>query len=137
MSAGRAPSGPREVTVQDLDTPPLRHEDYPEINYWRKSKQLAEKRRRDEFAGKIDADKPGKGRPPTADAKNVAFWYFQDKDRTELSNEDVADIHTQAKDIWVRLCEENGGPIGGPWGKVSPRHQLQYFLKIEAKYPIL
>ena len=94
-----------------------------------------EKHQREEF----EPDKQvQKGRPPKAEAKNVAFWYFQEEDGTELSNKAVEGIRASAKTIWWDLCDQNNRtPIGGPWGKVSPRHQLQYFLRIEAKYPIL
>lgn len=131
VSTARTSSGPSETAIQD--TPPLDREDYPDVKYWRKLEATNAKRKRGEF----DTDKPAqKGRPPKAEAKNVAFRFLQDEDGNELPYEDLEQIRADAKVIWSDLCDANG-PIGGPWRKVSPRHQLQFYLRIEAKHSIL
>ncbi len=48
----------------------------------------------------------------------------------------VGNIRAEAKKSWRRLCNKYG-PIGAPWTSVSPTHQMEYWLDIEAKYPIL
>ena len=91
----------------------------------------------DEFA-KAGKEPRRRGCKPKAKSEdeNVNFWHVQHEDGTELSGEEVAKIRAKTKKIWRTLCDKHG-PMGSPWTLISPTCQLKYYLKIEAKYPIL
>ena len=53
-----------------------------------------------------------------------------------LTNDEVRTIRRESKKIWRALCDRYG-PIGAPWSTISPERQLDFYLKIEEKFPIL
>jgi hypothetical protein len=114
------------------DTTPENPDDYPDITYWCKRVQLDEKNRQLEFA----KSSPGRKRKRKSKGKNVAFWHFQHRDGTVLDYEEVKSIRKDSKKIWRKLCNKYG-PIGAPWTTISPDRQLEFYIKIEAKYPLL
>ncbi|KAF8264138.1 hypothetical protein EI94DRAFT_1703485 [Lactarius quietus] len=48
----------------------------------------------------------------------------------------VRKISTEAKSQWLALCKKYGD-IGLPWTNVSPNYQLEFFVKMEYKFPLL
>ena len=133
-------TGPRAthnvVTDEIQDTVPLDPDDYPAIKYWRKREHRKERNRREEF--KAGGEPRRRGRKPKSecDDENVNFWHFQHDDGTEMGGEDLGKVRAETKRIWRTLCDKYG-PIGSPWSTVSPKHQLEFYLKIEAKFPLL
>ena len=122
------------TTAEIQDLVPLSTNDYPTIKYWQKCEHQKEKNRWDEFA-RAGKEPRHRGHKPKAKSKdkNVNFWHFQHKDGTELSGKEVAEICAEMKRT---LCNKHG-PMGSPWMLISPIRQLEYYLKIKAKYPIL
>ena len=115
------------------DTTPKNPKDYPKISYWHKCTYLEEKNRWQEFS-KLGQVSGCKRKCKTS--KNVSFWHFQHTDGTVLDHEDVKEIWCELKKIWQGMCERFG-PIGVPWTTISPNHQLEFYVKLEAKFPIL
>ena len=115
------------------DTTPENPKDYPKISYWRKHTYLDEKNRRQEFSKSGQASGHKRKRKTS---KNVSFWHFQHADGTVLDPEDVKEIWHESKKIWWGMCERFG-PIGAPWTTISPNRQMEFYGKIEDKFPIL
>ena len=115
------------------DTTPENPKDYPKISYWRKRTYLDEKNRQQEFSKSGQAS--GRKRKRMT-GKNVSFWHFQHADSTVLDPEDVKEIRRESKKIWRGMCERFG-PIGAPWTTISPNRQMEFYGKIEDKFPIL
>ena len=115
------------------DTTPENPKDYPKISYWRKRTYLDEKNRRQEFSKSGQAS--GRKRKRKT-GKNVSFWHFQHADGTVLDPEDIKEIRRESKKIWRGMCERYG-PIGAPWTTISPNRQMEFYVKIEDKFPIL
>jgi hypothetical protein len=65
-----------------------------------------------------------------------AFWHFQHADSTVLDPDEVKEIRSNLKKIWQGMCDRFG-PIGVLWTTISPTWQLKFYVKIEAKYPLL
>ena len=70
------------------DTMPEKREDYPEIAYWKKKVQLAEKGRRSEFA-KSGKASTRSGPKDKNNNDNVSFWHLQHPDGTVLNKDEV------------------------------------------------
>lgn len=119
------------------DTTPEKQEDYPEILFWRKRDQLDERRRRDEFA-KAGLEPRRRGRKPkvNSETENVSFWFLQYADGTVLTGDEEKKIRADSKKSWRTICDKYG-PIGSPWTSISPKHQLEFYIDIEAKHPNL
>ena len=115
------------------DTTPENPKDYLKISYWRKHTYLDEKNRQQEFSklGQVSGHKR-----KCKTGKNMSFWHFQHTDSTVLDPEDVKEIRRELKKIWQGMCERFG-PIGAPWTTISPNCQMEFYVKIEAKFPIL
>ena len=126
-------ASPHAVEEVIEDTTPENPQDYPNITYWRKRAYLDEKNRRQEFSRSGQASGRKRKRKNN---KNVAFWHFQQADGTVLGPDDVKEIRCESKKIWRGMCERFG-PIGAPWTTISPTRQLEFYVKIEAKFPIL
>jgi hypothetical protein len=124
---GASPHANMEVIE---DTAPENPDDYPKITYWRKRAHLDEKNRQKEFS------KGGRKGHKCKNGKNVAFWHFQHADGTVLEPNEVKEIQHDSKKIWWGMCKRFG-PIGALWTTISPTWQLEFHIKIEAKYPIL
>ena len=118
------------------DTVPLDPNDYPAIKYWWKHEHRKEWNRHEEF--KVGGEPRHRGRKPKSECndKNVNFWHFQHNNSTKMGGKDLGKVQAKTKRIWRMLCDKYG-PIGSPWSTVSPKHQLEFYLKIEAKFPLL
>ena len=118
------------------DTVPLDPNDYPAIKYWWKCEHRKEWNRREEFKAGREPRHRGHKPKSECDDKNVDFWHFQHDNSTEMGGKDLGKVRAETKRIWRMLCDKYG-PIGSPWSTVSPKHQLKFYLKIEAKFPLL
>ena len=117
------------------DNTPEDRDDYPNIDYWEKGAQLDEKARRAELAKSVKPSRRrGRGRPNPNE--NLTFWHFQHSDGRVLDGDEVSAIRRESKKIWRGLCHRYG-PIGAPWSTISPDRQLEFYIKIEEKFPIL
>ena len=124
------------ITDDIQDTVPLDPNDYPAIKYWWKCKHRKEWNRREEFKAGREPRRRGCKPKSECDDKNVDFWDFQHDDGTKIGGEDLGKVWAETKRIWRMLCDKYR-PIGSPWSTVSPKHQLKFYLKIEAKFPLL
>jgi hypothetical protein len=128
-----APGVVAQATAEVIqDTTPENPDNYPEITYWHKHVQLDKKNRQLEFT----KASPGHKSKSKSKGKNIAFWHFQHRDGTVLDYKEVKSICKDSKKIWRKLCNKYG-PIGVPWTTISPDRQLEFYIKIEAKYPLL
>ncbi|KAF8259066.1 hypothetical protein EI94DRAFT_1707417 [Lactarius quietus] len=128
-SHGTAPN----VVTEDLEepTPGEDHTNYPNIIYWYKHEQLAERRRHEQdrlLNGALAANHRAN--------ENVMFWFLQHSDSRVLDGSEVRKIHAKAKSQWLALCKKYGD-VGSPWTNVSPNYQLEFFVKMEHKFPLL
>ena len=112
------------------DTPPKRAEDFPNITYWYKCTYLDEKNKCSNL------NKRSKCKQPRNKRKNINFWHIQHQDGTVLTYEELKSIRKELKKIWKAICDKYG-PIGAPWASISPPHRLEFYVKIENKYPLL
>ena len=112
------------------DTPLERAEDFPNITYWYKRTYLDEKNKRSRL------NKRSKRKRPRNKRENVNFWHFQHQDGTVLTCEELKSIRKESKKIWKAICDKYG-PIGAPWTTISPARRLEFYVKIENKYPLL
>ncbi|KAF8268672.1 hypothetical protein EI94DRAFT_1800193 [Lactarius quietus] len=121
------------VATEDLEepTPSKDRANYPNIIYWYKHEQLAERRRHEQdrlLNGALSANRWAN--------ENVMFWFLQHSDSTVLDGGEVRKICAKAKSQWLTLCKKYGD-VGSPWTNVSPNYQLEFFIKMEHKFPLL
>ena len=76
----------------------------------------------------------GPGR--AAQGENVTFWSLQNTDGTETDGHTITKLRAAAKEIWSEMTIANG-ELGSPWQKVPPRRQHEFWLRLEAMFPIL
>lgn len=84
----------------------------------------------------IHESKPGSRRKHKSKGKNVTFWHFQHPDSTVLNYNEVKSIR---KDLQEDL-EETLQQAWATWRTLDdnlPDRQLEFYFKIEAKYPLL
>ncbi|KAF8267181.1 hypothetical protein EI94DRAFT_1701207 [Lactarius quietus] len=108
---------PNTVT-EDLEepTPSEDRTNYPNIIYWYKHEQLAERRHVNKTGCSMGPWLPIVGRMKT--------------------RQQVRKTRAKAKSQWLALCKKYGD-VGLPWTNVSPNYQLEFFVKMEYKFPLL
>jgi hypothetical protein len=95
---------------------------------------LDERYRQEEFTKSGKAPRH-RGCKSQADSKDVVFWHFQHADGTVITHEEQLKIQAESKKIWATQCEK--GTIRSLWTTISPMQQLEFYLKMEAKFPLL
>ena len=96
---------------------------------------MDKKARRAELAKSVKLSRHrGHGRPNRNE--NLTFWHFQHSDGRVLEGNEVSAICCESKKIWRGLCNRYG-PIGAPWSTISLDRQLEFYIKIDEKFPIL
>jgi hypothetical protein len=126
------------VTMDMPEEPePLRREDYPHITYWHKhERQKERKRRKSQKESEQQSSNALRGPGRAAAGENVSFWFLQNIDGTEIDGHTLTELRARCKDTWATMAKKHGD-LGLPWGHVSPTHKLEFWLRVEAKFPLL
>ena len=128
--ASGASRQPSASTVDAIDTVTLTPENYPAVRFWYKEDM------KDERAKRRIEDKKNGRRGLLFKRKNVNFWFLQNVDGTPVHNSTVSSLRAEAKLIWSGMCEDYG-PMGLLWSSVPVKRRMEFWLKLENKYPLL
>ena len=127
-----------DVTMDMPEEPePLRREDYPQITYWYKHERQEErKRRKSQKESEQQPSNALRGPGRAAAGENVSFWFLQNVDGTEIDGHTLTELRAVCRDTWATIAKKRGD-LGLPWRCVCPMHKLEFFLRVEAKFPLL
>ena len=107
-------------------------DDYPTIKYWYKDQHNEEEERRKKYDEEHNVRKP-KGR---ANKENVRFWFLENEDGMIVPRAIMNRLRAEAKAIWEKMSKKYGS-MGLPWSSVLPERQLEFWLRLERKFPLL
>ena len=112
--------------------PPLRREDYPNINFWTK-RQWTESS--SNTLTDVHAGPQSRGRARAAQGINVTMRYVELEDGTEIGGDRAGEIRKFARSIWVSFAKK--GPPPTKWGKADIEMRKAYCREVARRFPEL